>query len=256
MNDLYAKDESCMDFSNEEIDEYLIRPLMKDPKIVIKVISKAMENNDEMIGLLNMQIAGIRKNPLTRESETIIKSLTNSIEELSTKNDEIVCVFFDGDMGCFSISFYKHRTSIFVSDQSPEAKEQLPDLVDFLSNMNFMESSVDTIEAHLSTKRNWTFNEEFMFIDDQSKENTTSSDTYENVVYEGTLRDKTHKEMLELFREFVVLLIGAKEIIVEKIFVSQEGWQYPKYKYVVRITNDSGTKKEVRMENVLFLINV
>ncbi|SYX81805.1 conserved protein of unknown function [Paenibacillus alvei] len=40
--------------------------------------------------------------------------------------------------------------------------------------------------------------EEFMFIDDEAKENIVSSHTYGNVVYEGNLRDKSHKEILEL----------------------------------------------------------
>lgn len=78
----------------------------------------------------------------------------------------IKCIFFNGNLESFNISFYGHQTSIFITDETP-----MPN-------------------------RKFTFNEVFMFIDDYAKENIVSSDTYGNVVYEGTLRDKNHKDYL------------------------------------------------------------
>lgn len=101
----------------------------------------------------------------------------------------------------------------------------------------------------------YVLNEEFMFIDDDVKINIVSSDTYHNVVYEGTLRDKTQEEMMDLFKEFINILKGAKTISIREEFVSQEGVQYPKYNYVVDITNDTGLKSEVEFGNILFIVN-
>lgn len=103
--------------------------------------------------------------------------------------------------------------------------------------------------------RKFTFNEEFMFIDDYAKENIVLSDTYGNVVYEGALRDKNHKEILGLFSEFVTILIGAKNITVEETIILQDGWQYPKCNYIVRLTNTIAIKNNIRYNNILFLIN-
>jgi len=101
----------------------------------------------------------------------------------------------------------------------------------------------------------FVLNEEFMFIDDDIKENIRSSDTYHNVVFEGQLRDKTHKEILELFFKFITVLMGATKISIEEIVVSQETFQYPKCTYTVKLTNNSGIKNKIQFENILFSIN-
>ena len=187
MIDLYSRDMYCMDFTNKELEEYLVAPLRD-------------------------------------HCDIIVESIHGTKEEFYKENDKISCIFFDGDSEQFFISFYQHQTSICITD-SP-----------------FRE-------------RKWTFNEEFMFIDDAAKTNTVSSDTYGNIVYEGSLRAKTHKEILELFCEFILLLVGATSIRVEETQVSQEGWQYPKCKYVVKIKNDLPTKIEKQIENIQFQIN-
>ena len=184
--------EHCMEFSNKEIVEYLIKPLIPNPKIKIRILS----NDKEM-----------------------------SLDDAVNQNFPIEYVCFDGLLENFHISFYAHQTSIFITDETAKPS------------------------------RSYTFNEEFMFIDDISKKKYTSSDTFHNVVYEGSLRTKTHKEILELFCEFILLLVGATSIRVEETQVSQEGWQYPKCKYVVKIKNDLPTKIEKQIENIQFQIN-
>ena len=131
----------------------------------------------------------------------------------------------DGDKENFTVSFYEHQTSIYIANEDSE------------------------------TPRDDRFNEEFMFINNHAKKNITSSYTFHNVVYEGALRNKTHKEILELINEFINILAGAKGIKVEETFVSQEGFQYPKNDYVIRIKNESGETKRIQKENILFIIN-
>jgi hypothetical protein len=177
MNKLYKEDEYCMDFSNEEIIEYLVKLVQVHDNINIKLSSDSEEN-----------ISFDTKEPIRYIS-------------------------FDGAEENFYVSFCSNQTAVFI------------------------------------------LNEEFMFIDDYSKEHHTSSDTYGNVVYEGTLRDKTHKEILELIYELFTILLGAQKILIEETVVSQEGWQYPKCNYIIKLTNDYEIKKEVRFENILFSIN-
>ena len=46
-----------------------------------------------------------------------------------------------------------------------------------------------------------------MFIDEGSKGTYTSSDVYNNVVYEGNLREMSHEEMLRMFSEIILCFI-------------------------------------------------
>ena len=98
-------------------------------------------------------------------------------------------------------------------------------------------------------------NEEFMFIDDDAKETYSSSDTYNNVVYEGLLKNKTPKEILELLCDIIVVLVGTKEISITESLISQADIQYPKNDYIVKISNGSGIKDRTKFDNIMFVIN-
>ncbi len=98
-------------------------------------------------------------------------------------------------------------------------------------------------------------NEEFMFIDDEAKKNTVSSDTYHNVVYEGYLRDKTHQEILSIVLKLLTILYGTEKIEIAEEIVSQNGVQYPKCNYIVKLTKSKEEKQEIQFENILFSIN-
>jgi len=183
------------------------------------------EEKDCML-FTNKEIIEYLIKPLRKFSDmTIRMSSSDDIELLENTMEKICFVCFDGDKENFCISFYGYQTSIFISDEE------------------------------LTPQRKCTFNEEFMFIDDDKKQHYTSSDTYKNVVYEGYLKDMTHKEILELFYEFIILLNGAKSILVEEKVVSQEGFEYPKCNYIVKIDNESNIKKNIKYENITFLIN-
>lgn len=115
-------------------------------------------------------------------------------------------------------------------------------------------------DFHVSFYRHQTsiffLNEEIMLIDDAIKEKYTSSDTYGNVVYEGSLRDKSHQEILELIYELVTLLIGAESISIEEKKISQVGLEYPKCEYKIKITSDEVVTKIVKYANITFYLNV
>ena len=55
----------------------------------------------------------------------------------------------------------------------------------------------------------FAYNVEMMFIDEDSKGTYTSSDVYNNVVYEGNLREISHEEMLRMFSEIILCFIDA-----------------------------------------------
>ncbi len=78
-----------------------------------------------------------------------------------------------------------------------------------------------------------------MFVDDYIKQSITSSDTDYNIVYEGTLRDKTHDQMLLMFTEIIMLIAGYKDIKVEfnPIPSKNRKW-YPYYKNTITISGN------------------
>lgn len=174
----------------------------------------------------NEEISAYLINPLREYPNLIFRLLTSDGTEVSENSDEdISFVCFDGERENFYIRFDGGQTLLFISDEmpGPECK--------------------------------FTFSEEFMFIDDCEKEYIVSDETYGNVVYEGTLRDKTHKEILDLLCNIVILLIGAKKITVNETIVSQTRYHYVKYNYMINITNDTGIKKNIRYDNILFSVN-
>ena len=176
-NDLYRKDEYCMNFTNHEIICFLVNRVKEYPNILVKLSS---DDGTDMT--LNM-------------------------------GKQIKYVCFDGEKEEFYVSFFNHQTSIFI------------------------------------------MNQEFMLIDDNAKENYTSSATYGNVVYEGTLRDKTHGEILTLIFDFFKVLLGTMKIVINETKISQDGWQYPKCDYIIKLTNGTNIKKVIRYANIEFVIN-
>lgn len=184
----YEKDKFCMSFTNEEIKEYLIKPLSKYSSLNLRLLT------------------------------------TDGIELVDPFYEKITFICFDGKRENFYIRFYDDSTSIFISDE----------------------------ERTSSPK--YTFNEEFMFLDDDIRQNYTSSDTSGNVVYGGTLKNRTHEELLMLFCEIIVLLNGARSISIEEQFVSQNGFEYPKYNYNVKIYKESSLPQNIKYENISFTI--
>ncbi len=75
----------------------------------------------------------------------------------------------------------------------------------------------------------FVYDEEIMFIDEQSKGTYTSSDVYNNVVFEGELRNMTHKGMLQMFADIIVCFIDATDVTVTQLEVT-EG-KYKSYNY-------------------------
>lgn len=58
----------------------------------------------------------------------------------------------------------------------------------------------------------FAYDEEIMFIDENSKETYTSSDIYNNVVYEGKLREMNHEEMLQMFSKIILCFTDAEDV--------------------------------------------
>ncbi|TQR31494.1 hypothetical protein [Brevibacillus brevis] len=169
--------EWCMQFSNEELYEYLITTFESNVDVLIKTLSE----DDQEVEI--------------------------------TSNIPIQFICFDGEKQDLFISFNGNQTPIFVKD------------------------------------------EELMFIDESTKGSYTTSDTFGNVVYEGTLRNTTHKEMLTLFAEIITCLIGAIEVeIIEKEVPSDK--QYKKYdydksqSYEINVQNNNSDRKKKVFENI------
>jgi len=149
------------------------------------------------------------------------------VDEFSEK--QISCVTFDGKIKDtnFRIIFWGYKTSIFIDDET---------------------------KVKTNKKKNFTFNEEFMFIDDDIRKSVGYDETYANIVYEGKLKNLSSKEILELFIEFILILNGTTKFEFEETRVLPMG-EYEKNNYVVKLSNNTSEKKQITIENITFIIN-
>ena len=100
----------------------------------------------------------------------------------------------------------------------------------------------------------FVYDEEIMFIDEHSKGIYTSSDVYNNVVYEGFLREMSHEQMLQMFSEIILCFIDARGVCITQADVSVD--KYRKYNYYephmfdVIVENNHTEKRQKIYENI------
>lgn len=92
----------------------------------------------------------------------------------------------------------------------------------------------------------------FMFYDYTDEVN--ARETVGSIIYEGYLRDKTHKQILDIFLELFKILYGATKIEYEEHLVSKIGY-YNQNNYTVKLKKPNCEKQAIQFENILFLIN-
>ncbi|MGF9916147.1 hypothetical protein ABEX47_01325 [Paenibacillus ehimensis] len=97
--------------------------------------------------------------------------------------------------------------------------------------------------------------EELMFIDESTKDTYTTSDTFQNVVYEGTLRNLTHAEMLTLFAEVITCFIDAREVeIIENEVPCDKQYKlydyYKPHSYEINVKNKNLDRRKKVFENI------
>lgn len=95
---------------------------------------------------------------------------------------------------------------------------------------------------------------EIMFIDEGSKGTYTSSDVYNNVVYEGNLREMSHEEMLRMFSEIILCFIDAETVTMTQSKVPENKYKkynyYEPHEFLVEVKNCHTTEKTSIYENI------
>lgn len=95
---------------------------------------------------------------------------------------------------------------------------------------------------------------ELMFIDEDSKGTYTESDIYNNVVYEGNLREMSHEEMLQMFSDIILCFIDATDISMTRLSVPENKYKrynyYEPYMFIVDVKNNHIAKKTNIYENI------
>lgn len=95
---------------------------------------------------------------------------------------------------------------------------------------------------------------EIMFIDEDSKGTYTSSDVYNNVVYEGNMRAMSHQEMLHMFSDIVLCFLDAEQVSMTQLDDSDN--KYKRYNYyrphifIVEVKNNHTIEKMSVYENI------
>lgn len=101
----------------------------------------------------------------------------------------------------------------------------------------------------------YVYDEEIMFIDENSKGTYTISDVYENVVYEGRMREMSHAQMLSMFVKIISCFMDATSVHVTQLSVSETG-EYQKYNYykphmfIINVENGHTDKQSQTFENI------
>lgn len=100
----------------------------------------------------------------------------------------------------------------------------------------------------------FAYNVEMMFIDEDSKGTYTSSDVYNNVVYEGNLREMSHEEMLRMFSEIILCFIDAETVTMTQSSVPENKYKkynyYESHEFLVEVKNGHTIEKRNIYENI------
>ena len=93
-----------------------------------------------------------------------------------------------------------------------------------------------------------------MFIDEDSKGRSTSGDVYNNVVYEGNLREMSHEEMLRMFSEIILCFIDAETVTMTQSRVPENKYKkynyYEPHEFLVEVKNGHTIEKRNINENI------
>ena len=152
-----------------------------------------------------------QKNVITLETLGGIKTL-----QLHIQNDIVIAV--TADMG---EPILEAAQIPVISDKTPVIGEKL----------QILDKTFDVTCVSMGNPHGVIFvdDTEIMFIDENSKGTYTSSDVYNNVVYEGNLRDMSHEEMLKMFSDIILCFYDAEDISIFQLDVPENA--YKKYNY-------------------------
>lgn len=100
----------------------------------------------------------------------------------------------------------------------------------------------------------FVYDMEIMFIDEDSKGTYTSSDVYNNVVYEGNLREMSHEEMLKMFSEIVLCFSDAEDVSMSQSEIPENKYKkynyYEPHRFIIEVKNSHTMRRESVYENI------
>lgn len=143
----------------------------------------------------------------------------------------------------------------FLSEDGHEIGETLSDRVETIVFDGEDENLfINFYGIHTSI---FVYDEELMFIDDKSRELYTSSDVYDNVVYEGKLREMSHEQMLQMFADIVLCFADAIGVSVTQSDVPENTYKrysyYEPHMFVVNVENEHSNRKTKVFENLTII---
>lgn len=101
----------------------------------------------------------------------------------------------------------------------------------------------------------YVYDKELMFIDEDSKGTYTISDVYENVVYEGKMREMSHEQMLSMFVKIISCFLDAISVHILQLDVPEtSGYQmynyYKPHMFIINVENSHADKQFQKFENI------
>lgn len=177
-------------------------------------------------------------------------------EEKINYGSEYCMEFSNEELYKYLITKFENNSDVIIRTLSDDEE------VEIMSNIpvEFICFDGDKEDLFISFYGNQTSifikNQEIMFIDENTKGRYTTSDTFGNAVYEGTLRNLNHIEILTLFVEVITCFIGAIEVeIIEKEVpcdINYKEYNYYKpHSYEINVKNNNLERKQKVFENIM-----
>lgn len=94
-----------------------------------------------------------------------------------------------------------------------------------------------------------------LFREERSRRFWTLGDTWGNIVYNGSLLNKSKEEILGILLEILKIFHGATKVEIEETDEQRGYYRYPIYNYIVKVSNALYRKNSFSMDNIHFMIN-
>lgn len=174
-------------------------------------------------------------------------------------NDFYCMDFSNEEVENFFIRHIKENTQkdIDIKMYSEEYKEISFNCAERINVITFDDEENIVIEFEKSKTSIFVFNEEIMFIDEKAKRYSyTTNDIYGNVVYEGKIRDLTHKQMLNMFAEIILCVLEATSITIVDEDITNDEYENAYYyietlkQYNIYVENQNSFQKNKIFKNI------
>lgn len=174
---------------------------------------------------------------------------------MSEKYNEYCMKFSNQELKNYMYDIIEKNTNLYLKCLSVNGEETDIKSEVRIETISFDENESLSIMFFGYQTSIFVYDLEIMFIDEDSKGTYTSSDVYNNVVYEGCLREMSHEQMLKMFSEIILCFVDAAGVSMTQQEAADS--RYKRYNYyephifTINVQNNHAQKKVNTYENII-----